>query len=207
MLTYSGLLDCKYYARGIFRCLVNGENRVSEPKLCDLRVRMVEKNWIPFVHEKNLYFVYHFAPYKILRDDLTSLQMSISEGYLSQEWSQEWGEMRGGTTLEKYEGEYLSFFHSMTCKKGKYTYHFGAMIHEGSPPFRIKAISSRPISFASLYHAKRSPTADRRKDVIYPSGLVIRGQKAYVFCGENDSAIRVVVIDIPQLKKEMKKVR
>ncbi|MDN3507368.1 MAG: hypothetical protein P0S94_00440, partial [Simkaniaceae bacterium] len=154
VLTYSGLLDCKYYARGIFRCTVDENNCASKPQLYDVRSRIVEKNWVPFVHcdsegKQSLNLVYHFHPYKVFCEQnegraLVPYPLRFREGYLPQNWSEHWGEIRGGTSLELFDGKYLSFFHSMTYKKKRYTYHFGAMIHEAKPPFRIKEISRMP---------------------------------------------------------------
>ena len=173
ILTYSALIPCQNYARGIYYTRLDAANKSSKPKLYDLQNKMVEKNWIPFTYKdesgiESLNFIYHFSPYKVLHEtkvegELAAYPLETTESYLNHRWSTKWGEIRGGTTLVPYnKTEYLTFFHSMKFDsiKRRFIYYFGAFTIENKPPFRILKMSMTPIKFPDIYKAKRSPTAD-----------------------------------------------
>ena len=81
----------------------------------------------------------------------------------------------------------------------------GAYTFDKSPPFAIRAISPYPILFKDLYTSCYINTADKNKSVIFPSGAFISPNNShlFLFCGENDSAIRVVQFDINHLLKSL----
>ena len=117
-----------------------------------------------------------------------------------------WGEPRGGTPPIEFEDEYLSFFHSSFKRNGIWLYVMGAYTFEKKHPFNITSFSRYPIIFKELYSAPLINTADKNKRVIYPSGAFLSENKQdlVVFCGENDSAIRVMKIDPEILKLTLK---
>lgn len=174
----------------------------------------VEKNWTPFVYknklgEEDIYFVYKFFPHRILKltDELTgALEVAYEaddKAAALARWEKNWGLIRGGTPAIKIGDEYLSFFHSSFRSNGILYYIFGAITFESEPPFRVKRISSAPIFFKGIYDI---PVTKRvwfypRKNmrVIFPSGVVQGREEGreclYVVCGENDVAIKCVVLD------------
>ena len=175
----------------------------------------VEKNWTPFVYKnpkgvEELYFVYKFYPHRILRlspaiDGTTTIAYDHGENRKRQlkRWQKKWGKIRGGTPAIRIGDDYLCFFHSAFRYKQVYYYVFGAITFEASPPFRLKKISNSPILFKEMYSIPVTPQhwfyPRHHIRVIFPSGIIQRKEDArdllYVVCGENDVAIRCVVID------------
>lgn len=174
----------------------------------------IEKNWTPFVvqnfHGKDdIFFVYSYLPHRIIKlshfvNGTTSIAYENSAGEKElTEWQKKWGLIRGGTPGLLLGDEYISFFHSsFPTSSGRY-YVFGAITFDAHPPFAIKKISKIPIFFKGMYST--AVTTDvwfhRRRPlwVIFPSGIVpgeeFNRQVFYVVCGENDVAIKCIVID------------
>lgn len=186
-------------------------------KSCDLSFKLnsMEKNWIPFIvapegnGPEEVHLVYKFNPLQILKLNLSlNSQVDSSYGFrpgrLVRQWQERWGEIRGGTPAIRIGDEYLSFFHSSFVANGLRYYVMGAITLTGSPPFHVKRISPMPIIFRDMYGADTSnPYVVSRIRVMFPSGLV-EGQEHgrqvfYIVGGENDVALRGVVIDREKL--------
>jgi predicted GH43/DUF377 family glycosyl hydrolase len=183
------------------------------PKTCEVvksidlnyKADGVEKNWTPFVYRNKkgkdeIHFVYYFLPHRILKLSQT-FDGTAAVAYKNtasikkmKNWQEKWGLIRGGTPAIKLDDEYICFFHSVFVANNVRFYVFAALTFEASPPFRIKKISKTPIFFRDIYST--NPNYLR---TIFPSGIV-QGREAgrevfYVVCGENDAAIKCVVID------------
>ena len=163
-----------------------------------------EKNWMPFVKDDELYFVYSVSPHKILKVNPDTGESTVfSETPMPLPWSH--GIIRGSTpAIHLGDGEYLSFIHSSAPneptfwkKKPMNYYYMGAYLFEDEPPFKVKAISSGPYVHPEFY------TSSNRKMVIFPAGLIRNGNQLFVSYGENDSAIGIATIDLQKLKQNM----
>jgi predicted GH43/DUF377 family glycosyl hydrolase len=185
-----------------------------------------EKNWTPFVHRNDarkddIYIIYKYLPHRILKlaqpfDGEITIAYENPEGQKTLEkWEKKWGLIRGGTPAIKVDDEYISFFHS-SFLSGKIRYYvFGAITFEDHPPFRIKKISKEPIFFKNMYSTPVTHDVwiypRNMLKVIFPSGAVL-GKEAgrevlYVLCGENDVAIKCVVIDKETLLDSLERVQ
>lgn len=181
-----------------------------------------EKNWTPFVVQNfygkdDIFFVYSYLPHRIIKltnfvngTTTVAYENSAGEKQLG-EWQRKWGLIRGGTPGLLIGDEYLTFFHSsFPTSYGRY-YVFGAITFSAYPPFEIKKISKNPIFFKNMYSTDVPPEVwfHRRRPlwVLFPSGVVpgveLDRQVFYVVCGENDVAIKCVVIDKESLLKSL----
>ena len=191
----------------------------------ELNFSLLEKNWAPFEYVDNqkgsrLYFQYRLNPHKILELPDPKVNHIIqpifpkSATFQTIHWENEpfgWGELRGGTPAINIGDQYLAFFHtSFTDKNGIAWYNMGAYTFEASPPFRITAISPHPILFNGIYESNFLNTASTHKLVIFPSGFILENKEGQdliqLFCGENDSAIKMITLDKAVLLKSLKKI-
>jgi predicted GH43/DUF377 family glycosyl hydrolase len=189
--------------------LMNLNETKPKPVPLELGLNWYEKNWTPFICNNQIHFVYQIIPHKVVTlNDKGFPQMENKDTKFDMSdfsfWK--WGTPRGGTPAIEYKGEYLSFFHSSFHVKDKTIYVMGAYTFQKEEPFKITQFSRFPIIFKDIYKAPIINTSDRCKRVIFPSGLIYDDKKDefLVFCGENDSAIRVIKIDPSNLKLNLK---
>ncbi len=198
-----------------------GVSEISKDML--YRKGTMEKNWTPFVYsnpsvpQEEAFVIYSYVPHMIFKVKYPlsgEVSMAYENGKARElkKWQRKWGEIRGGTPAVKTaHGDYITFFHSSFMYKKLRYYVMGALVFEGKPPFRIKKISKKPILFKGIYSSPVTkdvwfyPRSYLR--VLFPGGLVKgeeKGRKVfYVICGENDVAIRNVVIDQKRLFKSL----
>jgi predicted GH43/DUF377 family glycosyl hydrolase len=192
----------------------------------------VEKNWTPFTYtsskkKSGIYFVYSFNPFHIIHlknpdTGVISHPFSLPIPLENREkkkknifWESKWGSIFGGTPAIRIGNEYITFFHSSFTSIDKKWYVLGAITFDAKPPFKIKRISPYPLLFDKMYETPIAPNSYfYKKDnlrVIFSSGLIEgkrRGKKVFhVFCGENDSAIRIITIDQKKLLKSLIKLK
>lgn len=157
---------------------------------------LVQKNWVPFEFNNELYLIYSFDPYIILKWDpskkvLTKEFESITN--IHDVWKH--GEIRGGTpaTYVKELDGYLGFFHSsVEYKSGEPSwkerksprwrkYYMGAYVIDAKPPFTIKAFTPMPITYPGQY------AKDQNYYVIFPAGFVEQKDKFIISAGIDDN--------------------
>lgn len=181
-----------------------------------------EKNWSPFVYhnlntrQDDVFFVYSFCPQEILKlgfpvkGNVTKVYVSRARSKLK-EWEKKLGSIRGGTPPIKVGNEYLTFFHSSFISNKIRYYVMGALTFNDQPPFKITRMSTKPILFKRIYETPVTPNVHfyPRKDlrVLFPSGCVEGNEDGsdvfYVVCGENDVAIKCVVVDKEKLYQSL----
>ena len=187
-------------------------NTPSFTSVVDLDYHLVamEKNWVPLRYKdaegiENLYLVYAHNPFHV-RKVVSSIK-GITEGIFLEErkrdvpWEKKWGRISGGTPCISLGKEQLAFFHShFSLGYRKDFYVIGAVTFENTPPFRIKKISPHPIIARGMY-PDYSPLGNIH--VVFPGGVVRikknEEQLLYVVYGENDSRIKVMVVDEKEL--------
>lgn len=170
----------------------------------------VEKNWTPLFGE-SLDFIYSFDPYTVISFDnhfarAPKVQLQQAFAPLIQ-WSKKWGTPRGGTPFVKIGDRILGFFHSSFATKPtkRRWFLFGAIELSANAPYSPRRISALPIYSKRFYQSHKSPTAPRKKFVVYPSGITTRDNQKIIrlFCGLNDSQILVIDIDYNKLESTM----
>jgi predicted GH43/DUF377 family glycosyl hydrolase len=159
-----------------------------------------EKNWVPFEYKGELFLAYSLLPHRILQptfqngfcSDFVSTRGSIA-------WN--WGTLRGGTPALRYGNQYLAFFHSTINissihSHGKVMPHYfmGAYLFESEPPFKICAISPRPIIGKNFYEGRIYRTW-RPIRAIFPAGFIYDDDYIWVVYGRQDHEMWVIKLD------------
>lgn len=165
--------------------------------------RRTEKNWMPFSHKETLHAVYSVSPHVVFElDKETGDVVQMYESNCSLPWCH--GELRGGTQAIRVGDDYLAFVHSLVptiptwLKKKSIGYYFmGAYLFDGKPPFRIKKVTKTPLNHPEFYTSRNS------RNIVYPTGIIDGEDKLYVVYNENDSKIRVAVINKAKLLESM----
>lgn len=164
-----------------------------------------EKNWVPFVYEEEIYFLYSINPQRIVKANLTT---GFCEDIYRKNYAIDWkyGPIRGGTPALLVDGHYLAFFHSSLLGReiDCYRYFIGAYQFSSVPPFELKKISEKPFIHHDFYS---SPFGELTgSQVLFPGGFIIKEDKIILFYGENDVAIKIMTLDKEKLLNSLKDV-
>jgi predicted GH43/DUF377 family glycosyl hydrolase len=162
-----------------------------------------EKNWAFFEHAGALHAVYQDHPSrKIIRID----GERIVDEYESEPASWPWGVVRGGSPPIPFgEGKMLAIFHSSIATEEPphfVRYYGAAYVFEAKPPFRLLAVSAKPIMAGSEAdgHGFDPRYAEGWKPwVVFPCGLVPDGDNWLTSIGVNDWQCAVGKITPQQL--------
>lgn len=169
-----------------------------------------EKNWVPFDYENKLLLSYGINPHKVLYPLLeqTGACSTIASTVKKLGWH--WGELRGGTpALLENEDSYLAFFHSSIVmdsaqSNGKKMQHYfmGAYTFSSQPPFSLQTISPAPIVGKDFYNGPKYQTW-KPVIVVFPGGMVIKGDYIYVAYGRQDHEMWITKLDRQKLLASM----
>jgi FkbM family methyltransferase len=162
-----------------------------------------EKNWVLFNYGKNILLEYQIAPHVILQPcvfDGSCRELTFDQNENNThdiKWP--FGIIRGGTPALLVDGKYLGFFHSSQVDPHtkKYTYYVGAYTFLEAPPFTIDQISAAPFVHPDFYSTPKN--AKTESQVIYPGGFVMKNDKICLCYGENDDAIKIMILDKKKL--------
>ena len=195
------------------------------PTGMNIRMPFREKNWVPFVYDDGIHFMYSMNPPVVIRIVADSMDADGNDGIRTEfvsaggnmtRWR--YGVMRGGTpaVFDEHIGGYVAFFHShdtyrvntSTGVRDILYYFMGFCIFAARPPFSIQLISKAPLMGPGFYN-ESAPTAHRfRLRVIWPAGLIVQpngdGNGDFVLSyGRDDSTMRVVHIDRQKLMETL----
>jgi predicted GH43/DUF377 family glycosyl hydrolase len=163
-----------------------------------------EKNWIPFCFEDQLYLSYMMKPHRVLKADLGTGK--CEEVYATRSgvrWY--WGAILGGSQLQVCDEGLLGIFHSKRSVKNMPIYYYmGAYILSPTPPFEIIKQSVAPFEHPDFYSIDSEFKNLFNLRCVFPTGIVIQGEKIVVSYGENDAAIKLMVLDKKKLLESMK---
>lgn len=144
---------------------------------------VVEKNWVFFEHERELFCSYQSHP----RHEVLKVQISASLAY-STPTSIPWfgGFVRGGSSPIQHRGSYYHFFHGYRRAGSTHVYSVGVLRFENRPPFRVTHLSPIPVYSADQ---KQSPGGEHlsNKAIVYPCGAAFCDRKWVVSYGHHDS--------------------
>jgi len=105
--------------------------------------RGMTKNWLPFIHDSKLHFIYGIKGKEQITLCMDFDQVRAEYRSPAPTWA--WGEIRGGAIVP-HGDNFLRFFHSRQDYGNRaLRYFIGASIIEAKPPFRTLAVSSKPI--------------------------------------------------------------
>lgn len=184
-----------------FRCYVAyGEIRGREIdhiqiQYHDNNLMGMTKNFVPFVHEGKLCFIYG-----IKGGNQVVLQVDgdrVSSEYKTPAPAWPFGEIRGGCIVA-HNGAYLRFFHSRAQYSDKTQRYFvGASIIEAKPPFKTLAVSKRPILQGD---ERYTPNCHHWKaNCALPYGVIKQGDKFLLSYGRNDCECCIAELSIDDL--------
>ena len=80
----------------------------------------------------------------------------------------------------------------MSKKNGK-VYFMGAYCFESQPPFALKKITPGPLASVDNYRVHNP------KKVMFPGGMIVKGDQIHVLWGRNDSKISLSTFDKEKL--------
>lgn len=170
-------------------------------EITTLERRDLEKNWTLFESDGQVYATYSYRPHRVLRVDLDSPDTVIratpayASNFLS-DYEKYFGILRGGTQPVRVGDSFLTMAHtSFKLPEGR-VYRGVLVEFEAAAPFRVRRISKAPFDLpshvgAEFAHAKLNPDVH---EVIYPRGLVRRGDEWIVSYGLNDEECAITVV-------------
>lgn len=150
-----------------------------------------QKNWMPFTHGGNLYFISHVSPHTIYRWT-GEKAVKMYETRWGHPWFYKNLQLRGNTNaVQLPDGNYLATFH--TAKQlGQVTYYDnGAYVFEGKPPFKVLKCANRtylPAEAASEKHFRKGGILQCN----FPVGMVRKKTKLFISYGDNDSVCKIM---------------
>lgn len=142
-----------------------------------------EKNWSVFFHDEKAMVLYSFSPHVIFSTDGSMpLDVHRTEAPVHL-WK--YGEIRGGTPPVRVGDHYITFMHSsLWWKNVQKRYYMGAYIFEAKPPFKVLAITEKPI----LIGTDQDIRTLGGPPCIFPCGADYRDGSWLVTFGVNDEA-------------------
>jgi len=168
--------------------------RISPVELFDR-----QKNWMPFVHEKNVFFISDVNPHRVYQfDESTKKSQLVYENSFRHAWFNR-HQIRGNTNcLRVDENHYLSIFHTAQ-KLGDCSYYDnGAYLFEATPPFKPVMFCNRtimPAEFAMEPHFRKSGEIM----CVFPMSLHKEGDEIIISYGDNDSAVRIFKTNLNEI--------
>lgn len=174
--------------------------RISSPIL-----KNRQKNWVPFVYEKEIYFVGEVNPHRIYRLDTD--KFNCAELAYSSDWKSNWfnrEHMRGSSSPILLDKEtFLGTFHTAEKKNSINFYDNGFYTFKACPPFNVLSCSSTP--FLSAESAQEHRLRSRNIVCPFVVGMVNNDELVHISYGDNDSATKVLSVGLPELKAYLHK--
>jgi hypothetical protein len=189
------------------------------PADIDIRRPFREKNWVPFIYEDNIHFIYSMNPPVVFRTVADRIDADVDGGIRTEAVSAgtnmtrwRYGVMRGGTPAiyDADIGGYVAFFHShdthqvntSTGDQDVLFYFMGFCVFAARPPFSIQLISKAPLMGPGFYN-ESAPEAHFLR-VIWPAGLIVQPSGDFVVSyGRDDIAMRAVHIGRRKLMRTL----
>lgn len=168
-------------------------NRIFQIKAGSNDGLAIEKNWVFFASDDNLFCLWKSDQiiWHIHGDTVVG-----EESAPGPRWP--YGEPRGDCIIP-YDGKLIRFFHSSLRNEigpVPHRYYVGACLMEARPPFKVLAVSKKPILYGSeVDNLKRSERPFHWKaNVIFPGGAVQDGDGWILAVGVNDAACALVKV-------------
>ncbi len=205
-LIYNDKLPIQHLCRAMHLAKLNDQTfKIEYKTVLDQHIKVIEKNWVPFIFQDKLFLAYSLMPHKIM--ELQDPSKNILKHWIFpnnpcfSRFFWKWGKPRGGSPAKLVDGEYLAFFHSSFGKnKKKKFYVMGAYTFQAYPPYKITKVSNFPIILGK----------SKKIRVYFPTGFVVKNENGkdfiYLSYGENDLISKIAIIDKEKLFENMKTV-
>ena len=178
--------------------------------------RKNEKNWAFFEVDGKVYVVYSITPHKILSVDMSSHERVVCQSEVSVDWnarySEHFGALRGGAQPVRVGDKFVNLVHSsFNMPEGR---EYVAAVYEFSATFPFAPVRelSVPLNLGTPKASENAPAAENKLNsttshVVYPTGLVISGEKVFISAGVNDSDLALIEGTVEDLTKGMTSAR
>lgn len=168
--------------------------------------RLVEKNWMLFVHDDELWAIYSICPHIVLKlihgDDGPVLCRRVYQ----QDWDAtsyvaRYGQLRGGTPPVRMDDHYVSFFHScfvarpfrrllfrILRKEPTDILHYVGSVYgfAAEPPFAPLWWHAAPLIKPPNFPRRRKQLHLRVEHSVYPCGAIVQDQRWIVSFGSRN---------------------
>lgn len=165
---------------------------------------MGEKNWTFFEYDGKLYGQRHLYPYhevyEIIKNKAWLRHTTPSEI----QW--QYGRPRGGTPPVLFGDKFVSVFHSSINREVPFKgiWLAGAYAFESKPPFRITHYTREPIMSPAM--GCGSNLCNDNLAAVFPSGLIIDGNRWMVSYGFDDWESRVAIFNGHEIMAQLQPV-
>jgi hypothetical protein len=165
-------------------------NEVERPAYGQNDGDHIEKSWVFFQYQGEVFFIYKSDPKQVI----VRWSGKMAGEYVTDGPGWAYGHIKGGTSPIEYDGKLLRFFHSTLDNEFAFPhktaahrrYFLGACLMEPEPPFRIVAVSRKPIAYGSESGGLTPPPFHFKPRVVFPGGAIARDWGWIVSVGIND---------------------
>lgn len=178
--------------------------------------RAIEKNWMPFEHDGELWAIYSISPHLVLKVEFIDQETALCRPIHHIEWdtkaySARFGELRGGAPPLRCGDHYVSIFHSsfsvrplrqalfhLLHKPPAKTLRYvgGVYAFEASPPFTPRWLHPEPIIWPPPLPRRQNQQLDRRIErSAYPCGSAFHRGRWVVSFGSQEEYCCIATMD------------
>lgn len=168
---------------------------------------VTEKNWSPFVFGHELRFLYLINPLTVIAWDGRRHREVSKQNPVEIPWWK-WGNfLAGGTPLVKKGDEYIGICHTFTHEdpnRPEHRRYYGApYAMSASEPHHLTRFASEPLMYGEFNESRdlRPDKSRWRPNVVYPMGLVDRGEHAYISYGWQDCRCEILEVNWAEINK------
>ncbi|MES2504620.1 MAG: hypothetical protein V4534_07065 [Myxococcota bacterium] len=165
-----------------------------------------EKNWTPFEYHGQLLLAYSIEPHRVCRPRLDGSGLCDNYTLSAHKSGWSWGSVRGGSSAQKVENQFLGFFHSskqlastQSAAKPMLHYFMGAYTYDAEPPFELREISQRPIVSDGFYQGPDFVPYWKPIKAVFPCGYIFDERFIWVSFGKDDHEIWIAKLDKAKL--------
>lgn len=175
----------------------------ARPLRLDGERRPVEKNWMLFEHDHELWAIYSIAPHVVLhvmlgQDGPVLCRPAYQHDWDVQPYSRRYGELRGGAPPVRVGDQYVAFFHSsfrarpwrhrlfrLLGKTPTNTIHYvgGVYGFAAKPPFAPRWLHPSPLLLPPSLPRRRPQLHPAVEYSAYPCGAILQDQQWLVTLG------------------------
>jgi predicted GH43/DUF377 family glycosyl hydrolase len=177
--------------------------------------RKTEKNWSLFEDANGVWAVYSVTPHRILKVDMSSDSVITCRLAAESEWtagySKLYGALRGGAQPIQVGSHFFNLVHSSYNMPEGREYVAAVYQFEASYPFKPTQELPTPIFVPEVLKKSElenlhdlNPGTSR---VVYPSGLVLRGDEVIFSIGINDHEMGIARASLSVIQGEMTPVK
>lgn len=163
--------------------------------------REVEKNWAMFESDGEVYASYSYRPHRVLHVDLDTTEPRIvaTPAFSSDfptDYERIFGPVHGGSQPVPVGDTFITLAHSSFSLPEGRVYRGVLLELEAKAPFRVRRMSRKPFDLpnAAGSEFKHEKLNAQVHEVIYPRGLVRRGDEWIVAYGLNDEECAIAVV-------------